>query len=879
MKLHEFFIQQLDEVSQAPTRLVQFANSPEAEGIIAGFEAELCFSDILDNNTSDESEPDMEYDNRTYSIDNIITFFRQGDNMGYRELDRLQTSLTEDFLEWVTEQASEDFERNKERLIKDYIIENEWDWDEQIKIDLKDNGYDDGRIEDAIFANNKIIKLRNNFQKDSEEYKSEVKPYLDDYELYLIGKDLADKTLNDMVENSISSRDDIYDQTEEHIREEYGEDPNMENEWLADADLSYMSDVNLAYDDAYWPFWTSGSDDDEGFSESAAEWLANDLKAKLGVRTFVSSGHGSGGDREKDWVFEPDGSLRANSTGDMTVEIVSPPMPLKDCLAIMPKFFKWAEHRDAYANESTGFHMSVSVPSQDTSLIDYTKLALFLGDVHVLEEFDRDGNHFCVSAMEKIKSRVAKGNIDIENVFTLMKEGLDKIASGLIAPNGGFGKYISINPKDKYIEFRSAGNTDYFDDMDKLQNTLRRYAQAIHIASDPSYERKEYQKKLYKLLAPTEKIAPELAKKLASFSAGRLSKEELDNWLKDLKSTLFKKNLIRNTDSLAASGKILNWDVSAKGDPKYNYCNVFAKTKKDAIELVKKWETEWHNTNASADEWEATLVGESTIEASMKRVAVRDVSGNLTIANNSANLSNVSLTQSKWELVNNNELEPKRVRRVLASDKSVAEVIADSWLRSMYNQRNGLAGFELKPLNEVARSEMNQSAQTRSSSNVQDIGMDIAQNFIPGSTLDLQRQRQQAGQQSGGEFTGEWVVLNGSDQEVYRFSGIGNSQSDANRVAGEWAQRTGYFDHGNNFRFSVYPVMGSNTNQPSERQSDNVSTQVTVWKVRLISTGEILHEFRLIPGPNRQAAANEYAEDWAGRHGYGDPVDAILARF
>jgi hypothetical protein len=54
---------------------------------------------------------------------------------------------------------------------------------------------------------------------------------------------------------------------------------------------------------------------------------------------------------------------------------------------------------------------------------------------------------------------------------------------------------------------------------------------------------------------------------------------------------------------------------------------------------------------------------------------------------------------------------------------------------------------------------------------------------VPGSTLDIQRQRQQAAQ---GEFTGTWRVVNRAGNEVYRFSGVGNSQSDANRTAQTW---------------------------------------------------------------------------------------------
>lgn len=71
---------------------------------------------------------------------------------------------------------------------------------------------------------------------------------------------------------------------------------------------------------------------------------------------------------------------------------------------------------------------------------------------------------------------------------------------------------------------------------------------------------------------------------------------------------------------------------------------------------------------------------------------------------------------------------------------------------------------------------------------------------IPGSTLDLQRQRLQRTQgisQVGqtyepahnGEFTGQWLILDGNNRILYKFGGIGNSQNDANRHAMEWLRQ------------------------------------------------------------------------------------------
>lgn len=87
---------------------------------------------------------------------------------------------------------------------------------------------------------------------------------------------------------------------------------------------------------------------------------------------------------------------------------------------------------------------------------------------------------------------------------------------------------------------------------------------------------------------------------------------------------------------------------------------------------------------------------------------------------------------------------------------------------------------------------------------VTDIEPDISTSStapVPGSTQDLQQQRAQGG------FTGTWkVMVNG--REVYRFSGVGNAQADANRVASTWAQNNGYARQLQAGEVEVLPIMG-----------------------------------------------------------------------
>ena len=155
--------------------------------------------------------------------------------------------------------------------------------------------------------------------------------------------------------------------------------------------------------------------------------------------------------------------------------------------------------------------MSVSLPGQlsesdaEGKRIDFVKLALFLGDQYVLDQFDRSLNTYCASALGKIKDAAANRTDNrMNSAIEEFRQGLMAQAGYALTSSYGFGKYTSINPKSGYIEFRSAGNKDYFADVEKLQDTLLRYAYAMSIAGDPAAERAEYAKKLYKILAKVE---------------------------------------------------------------------------------------------------------------------------------------------------------------------------------------------------------------------------------------------------------------------------------------------------------------------------------------------------------------------------------------
>jgi hypothetical protein len=468
-------LQHLDEVRMNSGALKAWAGSAEAEGIQAGFEAELIFPGLSESD-SGEWEPDYDTDTRTRSFADIIDFFSNSDSgneISSRQADRLQDQLTEAYYEFIDEARDEAWDREGEDYVRDWVAENvpedEWNPDE-----LEGDEREEALAEFAA-----------NVYNDNNSYNSDAR--------------------------------DAFN--EEH-------DPDLdEDDYLRSAGLRYMSDVASEYD-LGWPHWTGG-DSEGGYNDAAAERLATDLKNTLGVKVKSASGYHSTKREPGLWIIEPDGSLDGDNSDDMPCEIISPPMPLNDCISAMTEFFAWAATHDAYSNNSTGFHMSVSLPYTGGS-VDFVKLALFLGDEHVLKEFGRSANHFCQAAIGKVRNRVsnAKENT-IADAMMLMKKNLIEFASRTLSvSDSGFGKYTSINPKGPYVEFRSAGGAGYFDDVDSLANFLRRYARAMKIAADPAAERKEYAKKLYKLIAPEGNNDLAL---FAKFSSGEISAQDLKN--------------------------------------------------------------------------------------------------------------------------------------------------------------------------------------------------------------------------------------------------------------------------------------------------------------------------------------------------------------
>ena len=469
MRLNEIFEEKIDEVNMSPGALADFAKTPFAQAMTAGFEAELVVPNAQSDDDDGEQEPDYDQDERCSSTQQIRDFF-QGDYNGRRQVDRAVEEIDEKFYEYADEQIMEEFDNEKEEIIRQL---------------LKDDGKTETEIEEIMD------------DPDNREYQ---KVYDRAYEEFRDGADY-----------------DSY--VREFFRQNY----------------PYMSDVSneTGLD---WPHWTSSGGSGDGES---SEDIASEISDSIGMPVKASSGYHGMKRGTGFFILEPDSSIDYDASNDEAgLELVSPPLPLSQCLEYLDKVFAWAKSRGCTTNRSTGFHMGISIPDQSRENVDHLKFTLFLGDDYVLKQFGRESNTYAKSMMKEMSSklknlRAGTGKMDAESMLRAFKDGMNSSAAKFIKTSltNTNDRYVTVNIKDKYIEVRSAGG-DYLDDLDKIKNTLMRYVRAMGLAADPEAEKQEYAKKLYKFLSPMVRGDEDIIKYFTQYSAGTLPSTALKSFIR-----------------------------------------------------------------------------------------------------------------------------------------------------------------------------------------------------------------------------------------------------------------------------------------------------------------------------------------------------------
>jgi hypothetical protein len=121
---------------------------------------------------------------------------------------------------------------------------------------------------------------------------------------------------------------------------------------------------------------------------------------------------------------------------------------------------------------------------------------------------------------------------------------------------------------------------------------------------------------------------------------------------------------------------------------------------------------------------------------------------------------------------------------------------------------------------------------------------------ISGSTLDLQRQRNDAQQgRAQTSPTGQWKIIDGLNREVYRFRSADNTRTKANELAAQWA-RENNFD--GNYQVEPAGENDSNTQSIHQQTPQQGGTFTGIWKL-VDGTGRELHRISGV-GNNRDDA-------------------------
>jgi hypothetical protein len=305
-----------------------------------------------------------------------------------------------------------------------------------------------------------------------------------------------------------------------------------------------------------------------------------------------------------------------------------------------------------------------------------------------------------------------------------MKEHVNVAASKAIHA-GSTNKFTSINTKDGYIEFRSPGGDWLNEFYDKIEPTLLRFVVALDAAIDEDKYKQDYLKKLYKLLAPSgDKSTIEY---FAKYVAGDLPKAAL-------------KSFVRQAQR----------ERSPKGSELQSY-NV-----KDVSGYVMMFQARNPNQAMQMAREQYPSRFRDIVDVSLHSVAATQQPA-----------AQPAQTQGNWGIWLQGPDRFLRLHNTMIADNILhrfpSREAAEQWIEQR-RAENPRIPTDI----EVREIEPTQPARPAPAAPV------------PGSTADIQQRRAQ------GEFTGAWRVVDPQGNEIYRFSGVGNSQSDANRVAIQW---------------------------------------------------------------------------------------------
>lgn len=245
----------------------------------------------------------------------------------------------------------------------------------------------------------------------------------------------------------------------------------------------------------------AGSSSDLDLEEIASElenWTMDNSYTN-DIRT--GSYHSGSGTDNKYWRVEEDSSISGDGAG---AEIISPVYQTpREMLQEMNSLFKFMQANNIETNNSTGFHVTMSMGAGEDQKPNQLKLAVLLNDNYIAKQFNRQNNTYTTSQLTRIKKQLLKALDGDDQSLSALEQSL----GGAISQD----KFNSINFKgidnelgNQMVEFRIAGGNDYVSKFPEVSKAAIKYAVTLQAAHDPDAYRQDYLKALYKMISQAE---------------------------------------------------------------------------------------------------------------------------------------------------------------------------------------------------------------------------------------------------------------------------------------------------------------------------------------------------------------------------------------
>lgn len=510
----------VNEIAMSPSRLKQMASQVDAT---CGIEFEM----IVPAEDTEETEYDFEYDRRARTIIDVLQFYI-GDYNSRGEIEDAKEKITEAYMSWVNEQISNEFSDKKIDIIKEYLLEEELDFYELLEQNLEDMNLSRQEIKLALDIGRKYKDYsENEIERELQDLFKDKRKALENYQK---AKHKVDQFVEKLADTAIKEKNELYN-TALNSHFENSIDNYSERDFFEENNLYSMSDF-MGYG-LTWPHYQESS------NTNSIKEISEQFQEAINKPVLYGTDYKSVERDDVSYIVEPDGSIDPMGEEAMGLEFISPPMSLTEMINDLNKVVSWAKSIGAYTNKTTGLHMNVSVSNYSRQNCDYIKLALLLGDEYVLSQFQRETNKYAKSSLNIIRKNILDYQMSdtdlINDLLLQMKSNLVNDLKQTLTTyiQAEMSRYVSINMKRNYIEFRSPGGNWLDQDISTLENTLLRFVVALDASCDPMKYRQEYLKKLYLLLKPQSEN--DIISLFIKFNNKQLNLQELKDFIQTVR--------------------------------------------------------------------------------------------------------------------------------------------------------------------------------------------------------------------------------------------------------------------------------------------------------------------------------------------------------